>query len=358
MWKLLPESGKAAVAQTLTPDNGPATLDPGAFQWDSLCENATSSEDCCNGVPGLCQLPANDVMFAGVHNAHASVESGWLFAGNHEFSLEKALLHGYRGINVDVGVCDGQLRMIHGNCRLGQLDPKEAWTNITTFLDNNPREVLLLTIEIVSQDDEAVPVTLDALQATMPQSFLNLLYTDNPTAAFPTLQELIDVGQRIMLFHYAGPSCSEETCPPGFKEWFFYGAETQFQNENVEAISCPIDRGNSGVQLFYAINDFVSNPLPSRNSAQTLNSASFLENLIDSCSNIENRDVNLVWIDFWELGDLVEFTQRHNLQLVQQSSQSQQSSSSTGSGNNNRALVSPRKSQLRRSQRLRSSWHL
>jgi hypothetical protein len=347
VWKFLPQSGKAAVAQTITP-NDPATLDPTAFKWNSLCENTTASADCCNGVPGLCDLPASGVMFAGVHNAHATVENGWLFAGNHEFSLEKALLYGYRGINVDVGGCDGQLRMIHGNCRLGQLDPAEAWTNITTFLDNNPNEVVLLTIEIVTQDDE-VNVTLSGIRDTMPQGFLDLLYTDNPTAEFPTLQELIDAGQRILLFHYAGPSCSEETCPPGFREWFYYGAETKFDNENVEAISCPIDRGSNGIQLFYAINDFVTDPLPSRSSAETVNTKAFLENLVDSCSGIENRDVNVVWIDFWEEGDLVEVTQRHNLQRVQQQS----------GGAGNRELASPRASPQRQpgSQSLRSSWH-
>lgn len=317
IWKFLPESRKSAVAQigqNATPNDNDDGAAP-TFKWNELCNGTTTG--CCNGVPGLCDQKANDVLFAGVHNAHATVDNGWLFAGNHEHGLDKALLAGYRAINVDVGMCDGQLRMIHGYCRLGMLDPTEAWTNITTFLQNNPKEVVIVTIEIVTQEDEAA-VTLDGLAATMPQAFLDLLYTDNPTTDFPTLQELIDIGQRVLLFHYAGPSCSEVACPAGLHEWFYYGAETQFENESVDAVTCPIDRGANGMQYFYAINDFVTDPLPSRSAAETLNSKSFLENLIDSCGSIENRDVNVVFIDFWEVGDLVEVTQRHNLNLVQQ----------------------------------------
>jgi Phosphatidylinositol-specific phospholipase C, X domain len=320
VWKFLPESRKSAVAQigqNATPNDGSDGGTASTFKWNELCNGTTT--DCCNGVPGLCGQKANDILFAGVHNAHATVDNGWVFAGNNEHSLDKALLAGYRGINVDVGMCDGQLKMIHGYCRLGMIDPAEAWNNITTFLQNNPNEVIVVTIEIVSQEDEGT-VTLDALAATMPQDFMNLLYTDNPTTDFPTLQELIDLGQRILLFHYSGQSCSQVTCPPGLHEWFYYGAETKFENENVDAVTCPVERGANGMQYFYVINDFVTDPLPSRTAAETLNSKAFLENLIDSCGSIESRDVNLVFIDFWEVGDLVEVTQRHNLNLVQQSS--------------------------------------
>lgn len=327
IWKFLPESVKdgiggtaGQIGQNITP-NDPGTPPPSSFQWDELC-NGTNA-DCCNGVPGLCGLKPDDILFATLHNAQATVEDGWLFAGNHEFSLERALLAGYRGINVDVGMCDGQVQLIHGMCNLGTRNPSEVWTNITRFLNNNPREVIIMPIEIVSQDDQE-KVTLDALHATMPQEFLDLLYAHDPTTDFPTLQELIDLEKRILLFHYAGDSCSTVTCPSGFHEWFYYAAETKFENPSVDDVSCTVERGSNGQGYFYAINDFVSDPLPSKSAAETLNAKTYLENLIQSCSKIESRDVNLVLIDFWEMGDLVEVTQRHNLNLVQQQ-QSQQS---------------------------------
>lgn len=317
VWKLLPDSRKSAIAQTVSPD-GPATAPPAVFRFDDLCTNATDSpSDCCNGVPGLCDSRASDILFATLHNGMAAVANGWYFAGNQEYSLEDALVAGYRGINVDVGMCDGQVELIHGMCRLGMRHPTEVWTNISNFLDANPREVLIMPLEIVTQDDQEA-VTLDGLRATMPEPFLNYLYVHDPTLdAWPTLGELIGNDTRILLFHYSGPSCSTVECPPGFHEWFYYAVETDFDFPSVDDVSCNLGRGLNGVQDFFGLNVFTSNPLPSKKSAETLNAKAYMEPHIAKCAQVDNRDVNLVYVDFWDQGDLVEITQRHNLALVE-----------------------------------------
>ena len=45
----------------------------------------------CNGLITNCDLRFNELMFAGLHNAMATVEDGFLFGANHDLSLEKAL---------------------------------------------------------------------------------------------------------------------------------------------------------------------------------------------------------------------------------------------------------------------------
>ena len=82
------------------------------------CPDASSngSELCCNGSPLNCQLKVNEMMFAMVHNAMSSEEGNFMAGYNHYYGLEKALVAGYRGINLDVCNCGGVLQFCHNVC--------------------------------------------------------------------------------------------------------------------------------------------------------------------------------------------------------------------------------------------------
>ena len=82
----------------------------------------------------------------------AARENGFLLAHNHLLSLEKAHKAGYRAINMDIAHCEDGFQLVHGRCALGSRDPTRVFGNIVDFLENNPTEVLLLTMQI---DDEA-----------------------------------------------------------------------------------------------------------------------------------------------------------------------------------------------------------
>jgi hypothetical protein len=108
VWQLLPEDSKEAAKNLFnnTPDAGdiftPSAPDP-TYIFNQ-CADPTSN--CCNGLSSICDLPVNDIMFATAHNAMSSTENKFLFA-NHKYELEDALIAGYRGINVDIGKCNG-----------------------------------------------------------------------------------------------------------------------------------------------------------------------------------------------------------------------------------------------------------
>ncbi len=89
----------------------PPTVTSG-FQFMQCDDNDTGN--CCNGVGGLCDMRANEIMYATLHNGMSTVENGFFYGANHEFSLEGALEAGYRGLNLDICNCNGEINFCHG----------------------------------------------------------------------------------------------------------------------------------------------------------------------------------------------------------------------------------------------------
>ena len=58
--------------------------------------------ECCNGNALNCDLRLNEMAFATVHNANSARESSSALGYNHLFDLDRALVAGYRAINLDV----------------------------------------------------------------------------------------------------------------------------------------------------------------------------------------------------------------------------------------------------------------
>ena len=130
------------------------------------------------------------------------------------------------------------------------------------------------------------------------------------------------VVQTILLFHLNGPtSCANGACPDGFHYWFDFAAETEFEFldssdfDNV-ARSCEITRGGGSTRQFFAVTSFVTPPRQSQ--SELINTREFLEARIDACSAANGGlDVNLMYIDFWSIGDLPEVVQMRNKALVE-----------------------------------------
>lgn len=323
-WQLLPESDKQALIDSVGSGNinipgtsGGVTGEAPTFDY----YRCASEENCCNGVDTICDLRVSDIMFAGLHNAMSSVEDGFLIAGNHEFQVESALQAGFRGINMDVGNCDGKLVFVHSSCSLGTRDPYLVLNNINLFLDTHPTDLILMPLQINNEVDQTVDLfALYDIMASVP-GFVDRMYVHDDASYWPTMRSLITNDTRIIVFIYnAGTNCVDGECPVGFHPYFRYATETPFTFEeiaNIEDVqtSCQFDRGDQGYRDFYVVNAFVSDPLPSQSSSKVINQAEFLQEHISSCQDIVNRPVNMVLIDFWEEGDLVDMVQDYNMNL-------------------------------------------
>jgi hypothetical protein len=154
------------------------------------CEDET--QNCCNGLDTICDLRVDEIFYASVHNAMASLQDGFFLGPNHSFKLEGALEAGYRGVNLDVCNCNGVYQLCHGICGLGARDPAETFGSINQFLDQNPTETLLLVLQIDSDVDQ--PVDLDELYSKFSgvEGLMEKIYVhESVTDPLPTLREMV-----------------------------------------------------------------------------------------------------------------------------------------------------------------------
>ena len=264
------------------------------------------------------------MLFATMHNAAATEEDGFgSFVANHKKSLEGALEAGFRGINLDIGKCDdGKLALVHGRCAFGSRDPIETFSNIVNFLKANPKEVLIMPTQIENGAGGG-EVLMEEISKTFLKvpGLMQLLYEHpGPSTSWPTLQELIDRDRRILFFHYNGvEDCSDPkvTCHPAFHKYFDYTTETRYEFDTTEALkdtrsSCEITRGIDGEKDFFGVNDFTMD----RELCQFNNAKKFLAQHISDCAGINSKQPNLLLVDCWDKGDVIQVVQDHNAILV------------------------------------------
>jgi len=180
----------------------------------------------CNGHASWCDRPADEVVDAMADNINAALEWRFLFLPNHNLDVKGSLEAGYRGINFDIGLCDGKVTVLHhGSCLWGVSDIEAILTDILNFLASNPHEVLIMQARLISNqqlNEERIVPEIDTVFQTFP-GWVDKLY-DHPGGQWPTLRELIEADTRILFFphddnHVESP-CGNEACPFGFNRWF------------------------------------------------------------------------------------------------------------------------------------------
>jgi hypothetical protein len=328
LWQLLPRQISDEVGKIISSGANRPTVASNSekpltsmYMFDQ-CD--PSSADCCNGVSTICDMFVDDILFAGVHNAMSTYQDGFRLAPNHNYRFELALQQGYRAFSMDIGMCGSLgLQFIHGKCILGKRDPLVVFENLNKFLDDNPNEVVIFAIQ-VNNFAGSGPVDLDELYTLMQQveGFTErFVIHDDPSKHWPTLRELIALDQRILMFQFNSEPCSSSPfgCPAGFYDYFNYVAEAGFMFNSIEDMhnvtaACSVPRGASGRANFYAINLFTE--VPYEQDSMITNSKEFIESQMVNCSEFQyGVDVNIAYVDFWEIGDMVEVTQEHNKKL-------------------------------------------
>lgn len=283
------------------------------------CDQNPSST-CCNGLSTICDLRADEILYATLHNGMSTLEDGFLFGPNHKFQLETALKAGYRGMNLDLCNCGGEIIFCHGICTLGPRDVIDVMNSVNTFLDNNPSEVVIFIYEVNNGVDRDVDLNLFYDKLLQVDGLVDKMYVhDDPTSPWPTLRELTDpsFNKRIIMFHYNGPNCNEGStvCPDGLHLYYNYASDNDWSNDNVASIedrtnSCQLKPNGIDRNVFVGLNNFVSPP--SQNSAQILNKYSAASDYVSTCSNMIGTDINFLLVDYWSEGELPRVTQDHN----------------------------------------------
>jgi hypothetical protein len=310
-----------------------------------------TDEQVCNSKKSLCDLRLDQVTFPGVHHAMASSEyPGWLFA-QQVGTITDQLNAGVRALNIDthygvpstarvpgqntqivltdktaetVSHADDQdpvaakraaqlaasapkaanaqrdIYMCHSNCETGAVLFSKGLEEIRKFIVAHPDDVLILTLhDFTSPADNAA-----AIEAAGLKDHVATLQHGQP---LPTLRELIDNGQNLLVFAERG----DPGGPPWYHSMYDWFQETQFSYTNKNQFNCAPNRGSPDAPLFL-INHWITVSPPNPSEEAVVNSRAVLEKRIQQCLRQRGLVPNILQVQFAERGDLMSVVQSLN----------------------------------------------
>ncbi|MGZ4438080.1 MAG: hypothetical protein ACXVW6_10590 [Nocardioidaceae bacterium] len=325
----------------------------GLVVWNSGGSTAAGSlrkadPTACNGSPQLCGRRYDQVSFPATHNSMAAADQpGWFLAeqpnglldqldagirgflidtwygqatersgvvANTEDHQAAALAEAEREWGADVVASVLRLRqaarlvpegptsayLCHALCVLGSTAWEPLMAQIRTWLDGHPREVITFILQ-----DEVSPATTARVFADA--GLLPEVYTPSGDGAWPTLEQMIDSGHRIVVM--AENQGGGERYPwllPAFEEV----QDTPFNARRVGDFSCRLNRGPATAPLFL-VNHWLNRPLRVSASREA-NSDAVLGARLDTCRQERGMLPNFVAVDNYDQGDLLGQVRRLN----------------------------------------------
>jgi hypothetical protein len=319
-----------------------AALSAGTVALASSGRPVQEFGDVCNGAAELCDRPLDRVTFPASHNSMSSARMSFVDA-NNLYTIEQQLDSGIRGLLVDTHlarptdkrtiadtVLDRRTEeraaaevgpeaiqalqdivqrsvakptgppvpyLCHMICELGAIRLVDALRGIRTWLDRNPRDVLVMIV----QDAITVQQTEQAFKAS---GLLELAYTYRRGDPLPTLRQMIAENHRLFVMAEL-IGLPDTWYPPGYR---YLLQETPYNHPTVAALrtdaSCRPNRGKQGNPLFL-VNHWVATYPPKPSNAAVVNQRAFLLDRVRRCARIRAARPNIVAVDFSNLGDVV-----------------------------------------------------
>jgi len=294
------------------------------LMWRLATADQRAAKLPCNGHAELCDRPVTDVVFATSHNAMSITEYGWIWP-MHDGTITDQLDAGVRGLLIDThhrdtpgavaeflaslspeeqaitakAQMEGETNpsetrfLCHKLCQLGATSLVDTLKEINAWLEQNPREVLMITIE-----DEISPSETESALAEA--GLDKFLYTQQADAPWPTLRQMIDSGERLVVM-------SEKAGPP--PDWYLnvwdVTEETPYTFVTKEQFSCKPNRGDTG-KPFFLLNHWIQRASPNRVDAAIVNEYDFLLARAQQCAQERGKTPNFVAVNFYSQGDLFD----------------------------------------------------
>lgn len=293
----------------------------------------------CNGSSELCDRSLDQVSFAATHNSYAGANyPGFLFP-EQDNTIPEQLDAGIRGLWIDTyygipgrrvytdtsklspalisqiddslgpkfSAAGQRLRtqaarppasakpkiyLCHGFCELGAVDAGKTFEQIASFMKDNPNEVLIIDLE-----DYTTPEDTQALIEST--GLGDYIYKGPQGPPWPTLQEMIDSGGRILLVaeHMSGGASWYRPLNSTIQE-------TPFDFKTPAEMTCKGGRGERSTTLFLINNWISTDPTPKPTNAQKVNAYDFLLNRARKCERQRQRFPNVLNVDFYKQGDV------------------------------------------------------
>jgi len=182
-------------------------------------------------------------------------------------------------------------------------------TTVNTWLAANPNEVL--TILLTNGDSADVSLFGSSVVASGLSTYVYTPSGQLSTSEWPTLQELITAGTRLVMFLDYG---ADTATVPYILDEFSYYFETAYDVTDSSFSSCALDRppGSSGAGLMMIVNhfldvDILGIDIPDELAAGTTNAATGTGSIgaqSDLCYSTWGRNPNVVLVDYFNLGNV------------------------------------------------------
>ncbi|MFO0560096.1 MAG: hypothetical protein U0269_18925 [Polyangiales bacterium] len=273
--------------------NRPTRADAGAT------DAGVSDGGACNGAASLCDRRYDQVAYTTTHNAF-SVDAEGFGAPNQSRSMRRQLDDGVRAMMLDVYSNLGRTFLCHGTCALGRRLLADGLCEITKFLDENPNEVVSIIFEsyVPAAEVERAFVESELIERVRPQQ---------AGAPWPTLRAMIEADQRVVVF-----TDRDGGARPWYLNVWAHAWETPFSARTpMDLDTCAMNRGDRANPLFI-FNHFLTNPLASRELAQTVNFNPLLIDRARRCQRETSAMPNFVTVDYYDIGDALSATRTLN----------------------------------------------
>ncbi|KAJ1569409.1 hypothetical protein HK405_005299 [Cladochytrium tenue] len=295
MLRVIVSALTAAVVSALAISTGGGGGAAGVAAASAACNGR--AEYCTRRWSNVSQLVSHDSPFVGD-----------IASDNQHVSVTAQLALGVRFLQAQTHLTSaGVLSMCHSSCSLLNTGTLAAYLAVLkAWLDANPNEVL--TLLLVNGDYLSPTVFATAFDSANITSYA---YTPSGTltlSQWPTLQELIDSGKRLVTFlDYDADTSKVAYLLPEFTYFF----ETPYDVTNTTAFAqCPIDRpsGASASGRMYLVNHFLDiNELniiliPDEADANTTNSVSSIMGQVSVCESLYGHAPKGVLLDFIDEG--------------------------------------------------------
>lgn len=241
----------------------------------------------CNGAPGLCDRPLNQVALATTHNAFATPDRFRPGFRNQDLHIRRQLEQGIRALMLDTYWHDppfssARATLCHRFCTAGgytDLEPELA--SVGEFLAENPGEVVVLLLEQHSLSPERFAQSLTRT-GLMRQVFRDPV----SDGRWPTLGQLIESDQRLVVFYENEEGSPDPDAPPYYRPLWESAWETDYSFDSVSDFSCEKNRGRAGAP-FFLVNHFISAPAGSVSQSRQANAPAVLEARIGACAKAQ-----------------------------------------------------------------------
>ncbi|RMF17296.1 MAG: phosphatidylinositol-specific phospholipase C domain-containing protein [Candidatus Dadabacteria bacterium] len=266
----------------------------------AACDSA-AVPDTCNGSALLCERPLNQVTLAGTHNSMSNEAEGWQLPNQH-FGIERQLADGIRKLGLDIWLDQDELMLCHGLCQLGSRPLTDALQAIAQFMELQRDAIILIDIE--DNADGAAERIVAAFEEAGLARFARPMMPGDP---WPTLGQMVRDNKRLLVF---GTPVEGVPWMLPYKEFVWV---TDYATPTTESLTCEARDGfEQNPALLFDLHHSLVDPFPSPESAAIINAGDFLRYRIARCERETGQRVNMISVDFHDIGDLIEVVNEHN----------------------------------------------